>query len=362
MSVLTPRYGRLLGDFTVGATYQHPWEVTIDEGMVALFAASFQDAMPLFASNAFAQAMNFPSRPLHPLLCLNLALSFSVHDVSEQAIAHLAYLDVRFPDAGFVGDTVTARSTVIDVRTASSGDKGVVHVRTALEETNGRVLCIFERKALIRAGHSESSLLVASDAYAVPPLVEVHELPVEFARVTPPHRPARFGRYWEDFSVGQTFAHGIGHTIGESEHMQLTTILRNSHPLHFDQLYCADHSFTKERVVYGGLVFAWTAAASSRDLAGQAVWDLQYRQGAHPASVAAGDTIYAASRILALTDRGMLGAVTTTLVGLKNITARAAVERYGEALFAEELLKKEHKIGEKVFEIQRTMLVQKRPA
>jgi 2-methylfumaryl-CoA hydratase len=83
---------------------------------------------------------------------LNLGLSFSVHDVSEQAIAHLAYIDVRFPEAGYVGDTVRARSTVLGVKPASSGDKGVVHVRTILENEKGAVLCAFERKALVRAG------------------------------------------------------------------------------------------------------------------------------------------------------------------------------------------------------------------
>src|SRR4051812_23072513 len=130
------RYGRLLGDFEVGATYVHPWEVTVDEGMVGLFSAAFQDASPAFASAVYAGELGFRARPLHPMLCMNLGLSFSVHDVSEQAIAHLAYVDMRFPDAGFVGDTVRARSTVIDVKPSSSGDKGVVHVRTALTNQN----------------------------------------------------------------------------------------------------------------------------------------------------------------------------------------------------------------------------------
>ena len=112
----------MLGDFVVGATYEHPWEVTISDGMVALFEASFLDAMPLFTSAPLARQAGFADRPLHPNLCLNLALSFSVHDVSEQAIAHLAYLDVRYPEPGYVGDTVTARSTVLGVKPASSGD------------------------------------------------------------------------------------------------------------------------------------------------------------------------------------------------------------------------------------------------
>src|SRR5438270_1075068 len=146
------RYGRLLSDFEKGATYEHPWEVTVDGGTIALFQASFLDASPMFASDAFARAHGFKERPLHPLLCLNLGLSFSVHDVSEQAIAHLAYIDVRFPEPGYAGDTVRARSTVLGAKPASSGDKGVVHVRTIIENEKGRVLCAFERKALIRAG------------------------------------------------------------------------------------------------------------------------------------------------------------------------------------------------------------------
>ena len=46
------------------------------------------------------------------IFLLNLGLSFSVHDVSEQAIAHLAYLDVRFPEPCYAGDTVTRPLTV----------------------------------------------------------------------------------------------------------------------------------------------------------------------------------------------------------------------------------------------------------
>src|SRR3990167_8659097 len=99
MTILTPRYGRFLDDFELGATYAHPWEVTVDGGTLALFQASFLDASPLYASRTLAEALGFRERPIHPLLLLNLGLSFSVHDVSEQAIAHLAYLDVRFPNA-----------------------------------------------------------------------------------------------------------------------------------------------------------------------------------------------------------------------------------------------------------------------
>src|SRR5229473_2046446 len=90
-----PKYGRLLGDFLVGDLYHHPWEVTIDDGMLAMFAASFLDPNPLYSSRRFARELGFGDRVVPPLVLLNPALSFTVHDVSEQAIAHLAYIDLK---------------------------------------------------------------------------------------------------------------------------------------------------------------------------------------------------------------------------------------------------------------------------
>ena len=55
--------------------------------------------------------------------------------------------------------------------------------------------------------------------------------------------------------------------------MQLTALVRNSHPLHFDEVYCKDNSFTKQRVVYGGLVLTWVATLASRDCAASALWE-----------------------------------------------------------------------------------------
>ena len=360
---LSFKYGRMLSDFKVGETYLHPWEVTLDAGMAAFYAASFLDATPVFSSAAYAKDMGLAGRPLPPLLCLNLALSFSVHDVSEQAIAHLAYVDVRFPDAAYVGDTVRARSTVIEAKPSSSGDKGVVHVRTILETTEGNVVCAFERKALIRGGAVEGRPVVttAEKITAAPSLSDAPRLPPELrSRIRVPERPATLWGHFEDFRKRQVFAHATGKTIGETEHMQLTALCRNSHPLHFDELYCKDGSFTKQRVVYGGLVFGWVAALASRDLAGNALWDLGYEAGAHPSSVAAGDTLYAASKVLQVEDGEGAGTVTFSLVGVKNVTSQIALGKYGDSLFDPELAKKENRIPEKVFEIKRTLLVAKR--
>lgn len=356
-----PRYGRLLDDFVPGDIYAHPWDVTVDEGMLAHYAASFQCAVPTYNSRAAARALGLRDRPVHPLLLLNLGLSFSVHDVSERAIAHLAYIDVRFPEACFPGDTVRASSRVIAVKPVSSGDKGVVHVRTQLVTDAGTLVCSFERKALVRAGRAMDR--PAHPAHDVQQDdAEPARLPLQLrGDLAPPARRGGFAFIWEDFEVGDVIVHPQGRTVTEAEHVQLTTLFRNSHPLHTDEQYCKQSSFAKTRVVYGGLVLSWVLALTSRDTAGNAIWDLGLDDGAHPSGVLAGDTLFAASRVVAKEARGPhAGAVTLRVVGLKNTPARPLLER-GADLFTPELGKTTGKVTEKVVEITRTLLVRRRP-
>ena len=156
ISYTSPRYGRSLEEFEIGAVYEHPWEVTVDTGLLALCAGSFLDATPVFASAHYARALGFRDRPVHPLALLNFGLSFSVHDVSEQAIAHLAYIDVRFPNACYPGDTLHASSTVRTWTTPRSPSLDGLTPSTVLSAEDERVVCQFERKVLVKASGAAS--------------------------------------------------------------------------------------------------------------------------------------------------------------------------------------------------------------
>lgn len=363
MARKTLRYGRLLEDFEEGATYPHPWEVTVDGGQIALFQASFLDSTPTYASATFAQALGFRDRPIHPLLLLNLGLSFSVHDVSEQAIAHLAYMDVRFPNPAYPGDTVFASSKVLGKRLSSKGDKGVVHVRTVVENQDGDPVCTFERKALVRAGGPLADRPADPISYEQPDFGDVPRLPAPLrSSIQVPSRKGGFAGYFDDFQVGDVLCHYNGKTVGDTEHMQQTLMMRNSHPIHFDENYCKEgNSFAGTRVVYGGLVFGFVASLASRDVCGNVIWDLGYDEGAHPSGVTAGDTVYAASKVLDRKDVDeRCGDITFRLVGVKNRRPEAVIEG-GADLFAAELDKdKGDKIRDKVFEITRTVRMLKK--
>jgi len=235
----------------------------------------------------------------------------------------------------------------------------MVHVRTEVLTDADVLVCAFERKALVRSGFNTAR-----------PPDPPHE--VVQGHVDPARSPAfsldeaagmrrgAFATFWEDLKVGDVIAHDVGRTVSEAEAMQLTTLARNSHPLHLDERYCQTASFAKTRVVFGGLVLSWVLSLTSRDTAGNAVWDLGLDEGAHPSGVIAGDTLFAASKVVAKEDLGpRLGSVTLRIVGLKNTPSRALLEK-GADLFSPELGKAEGKVKEKVVEVNRTLLVRKR--
>jgi 2-methylfumaryl-CoA hydratase len=296
------------------------------------------------------------------MVLLNLALSFSVHDVSEQAIAHLAYISLRFPHAAYAGDTLSVYSTVLGVRPSQSQpDRGVVHVRTTGVNQDGVPLVTFERKALIPAGklagraHSEHVELHATDL-RLPIVPSDQSMPKELAleiRAVKWHGRPR--GLFEDFEVDDVILHDNGRTMGESEHMQLTMLSRNSHPLHYDEVYCRERSFAGKRVICGGLVFGCVAGLASRDATANALWEVAYDRGSHPQPVLAGDTLYAASRVIGKLDHTeRAGVVRFHLVGIKNIRPAALIGT-GLDLFG-------GKSEQKVFEIERAVLLPKRSA
>ena len=55
-----------------------------------------------------------------------------------------------------------------------------------------------------------------------------------------------FGRYYDDFVVGDVYEHRPGRTITESDNTWFTLITMNTHPLHFDKVYAAKSEFKRQ--------------------------------------------------------------------------------------------------------------------
>ncbi len=131
-----------------------------------------------------------------------------------------------------------------------------------------------------------------------------------------------FGRYFEEFEVGQVFKHWPGRTITEFDDTWFSLMTMNQHPLHIDEHY-ARSTQHGQRLVNGTLVFSLAVGMSVADISGRAIANLEYEEIKHVGPVFHGDTIYAESRVLekceskTKPDRGVIH-VETTAFNQKN--------------------------------------------
>ncbi|HWN55279.1 MAG TPA: MaoC family dehydratase, partial [Methylomirabilota bacterium] len=80
-----------------------------------------------------------------------------------------------------------------------------------------------------------------------------------------------YGRYFEEFAVGQEFKHWPGRTITEADCTWFALLTMNQHPLHSDAHYAETYTQHKQRVVMGPLVFSMVIGMSVADVSGRAI-------------------------------------------------------------------------------------------
>jgi acyl dehydratase len=107
----------------------------------------------------------------------------------------------------------------------------------------------------------------------------------------------RYGRYFEEFTVGDVYRHWPGRTITEHDDTWFSLMTMNQHPLHIDAHF-AESSQHGQRLVNGILVFAIAVGMSVADISGRAIANLEYESIKHVGPSFHGDTIYAETEIL----------------------------------------------------------------
>jgi acyl dehydratase len=107
-----------------------------------------------------------------------------------------------------------------------------------------------------------------------------------------------FGRYYEDFVVGDIYEHRPGRTITETENTWFTLLTMNTHPLHFDAEY-ARHSEFGRCLVASPFTVSLIVGMSVSDVSQKAIANLGWTDIKLTHPVFAGDTLYAESEVLA---------------------------------------------------------------
>lgn len=128
-----------------------------------------------------------------------------------------------------------------------------------------------------------------------------------------------YGRYYEEFEVGDTYEHRPGRTLSEADNTWFTLLTMNKHPLHFDAAYAA-HSEFKKPLVNSAFTLSVVAGMSVSDVSQKTIANLGWNDIRLTAPVFVGDTIYAESEVLAKREsrsRPTAGLVTVKTTGKK---------------------------------------------
>jgi acyl dehydratase len=106
-----------------------------------------------------------------------------------------------------------------------------------------------------------------------------------------------FGRYYEDFEIGDIYKHWPGKTITEYDDHLFCMITMNHHPLHTNAWF-AEQSVQGRNVVVGNLVYSLVLGMSVPDVSGACIANLEVETLQHKRPTFHGDTIYAETRVL----------------------------------------------------------------
>ena len=106
-----------------------------------------------------------------------------------------------------------------------------------------------------------------------------------------------FGRYLEDFTIGDVYEHRPGRTISEADNTWFTLLTMNQHPLHFDHEYCRHTEFGRP-LVNSALTLSVVVGMTVSDVSQKAIANLGWTEIEMPAPVFHGDTLYAETEVL----------------------------------------------------------------
>ena len=142
--------GRFLEDFVVGDVYEHGHGRTISDTDNTWFSLLTNNPHDLHSNADYASRTEFGRPLVVSTLTLAIVTGLSVPDVSQNAVANLGWDQVRLVAPVFAGDTLYARSEVLEVRHSQSRPgQGIVRVQTTGRNQRGETVITYERSVLV---------------------------------------------------------------------------------------------------------------------------------------------------------------------------------------------------------------------
>ena len=326
-----PRYGIDTAVAQVGTILEGASVFTLDEGFRTRWFSHFPTSDAVLTSEPAARSLGFDQRPLPFSLLLNLCLCLSVDAFSRTCRYHLGLRDARQLGPVHMGDTVRAVIRVESMRNTSSGDAAVIVSTHMLVNQNDQPVFVLtkdsyydaipgleEREELSREDTIHSVFDAALTGTGLPtrrppvhadPAIQWQQEHLWGETASPAHIPPSL-----PIEEGEVILHPAVRPIGWSENLELTTLVRNTHPIHFD----SQRHGREGIVVCGGFVQAMMQGLASPEFS--QVIEERLIHSFHAGTVMPEDRIGAVSRVLSIQDAGEdMEEVIVSTLGLINV-------------------------------------------
>jgi 2-methylfumaryl-CoA hydratase len=328
MTVIKATAGNFFQDFRIGQVFHHATPRTITAGDASLYIGLTGSRFLLNSSVEAARKVGFKGQLVDDVLLFHIAFGKTVQDISLNAVANLGYADVRFLQPVYVGDTIAVQSEVIGLRENKNGKSGIVYVQSIATNQYDEPVLTWQRWVMVHKADSSADKGAAISENKVPDSVPKLAEQVDISQIKLlkelDYRHLNFDHSgsqakWQDYQIGEMIDHQVGMTIDDTDHTLATKLYQNNARVHFDAVHMQQSQF-KQRLMYGGHVISICRALSFNGLA-NALQIIAINGGSHTAPTFAGDTLYAASEVLAKQDiagRDDVAVLRLKTLGIKN--------------------------------------------
>jgi itaconyl-CoA hydratase len=142
--------GRYYEDFAVGDVYVHPLGRTVTNTDNVWFTMLTLNTNPIHFDQHYAAQTEFGRTLVNSCFTLALVVGMSVADLSQNVMANLGWDEVRLPAPVFEGDTLYARSEVLETRESQSRPNvGIVRVKSTGFNQDGVTVIEYRRTFMV---------------------------------------------------------------------------------------------------------------------------------------------------------------------------------------------------------------------
>lgn len=143
--------GLYFEEFEVGTEIKHALSKTIFESDNNFFSLLTMNHHPVHTNVDYASHNQHGQPLVVGTLVFSLVVGMTVPDISGKAIANLGYEDIKHLAPTFIGDTIYARTKILDKRESKSkNDRGIVYVETIGYNQRGEDVISFRRNVLVK--------------------------------------------------------------------------------------------------------------------------------------------------------------------------------------------------------------------